>query len=154
MQSWGLKYGPAFTNVCEVRNDRVGQSVGTVRMPDIPYQISEGAVRPHVVHPGTLDAVFHLAFAAVKDGKYDVSTAMVPKSIDSITILANAPWQPGNRMPGFCHAGKHGMRELVADVVMLDDETQLPTIMIQGFLCTEVQGASTKQLQRRRQVAY
>ena len=143
MRSWGLEYGPAFTNVCDVRNDLLGQSVGTVKVPDIMSRIPEGATRPHVVHPGTLDAVFHLAFAAVKDGEYDLSTAMVPKSIDGVTILANVPWQPGTLMPGFSRAGKHGMKELVADVVMLDDETQLPTMVIEGFLCAEIAGASS-----------
>ncbi|KJK76341.1 hypothetical protein H634G_08401, partial [Metarhizium anisopliae BRIP 53293] len=78
MRTWGLDYGPTFANVCEVRNDRDGQSVGSVQIPDIMSWTPTGSDRPHIIHPGTLDAVFHLAFAAVKGGKYDPTTAMVP----------------------------------------------------------------------------
>ena len=143
MRSWGLQYGPAFANVCEVRNDRDGVSVGSVQIPDVPSRTPDGAARPHVVHPGTLDAVFHLAFAAVKGGRYDLSTAMVPKSIDAITISANVPFQPGTRLPGFSRAGRHGFNELVADIVMLDDEEHFPTVAVEGFLCAEIAGASS-----------
>jgi zearalenone synthase (highly reducing iterative type I polyketide synthase) len=140
MRSWGLEYGPAFANVCEVRN-RDGQSVGAVRIPDIPARV-DGSGRPHIIHPGTLDAVFHMAFAAVKGGSYDPSTAMVPKSIDAITISANVPFQPGTRLPGFSSAGRHGLAELVADIVMFDVKGHLPTVVVEGFLCTKITGAS------------
>ncbi|KAK3319476.1 putative polyketide synthase [Cercophora scortea] len=140
MRSWGLDYGPVFTNVCEARN-RDGQSVGSVRLPEVPIPGITG--RPYVVHPGTLDAVFHLAFAAVKGGKYDPKTAMVPKSIDAVTISANIPYLDGTILPGFANADRHGLNELNADIVMFDDAAQLPTIVIRGFLCAEIAGASS-----------
>lgn len=139
MRSWGLEYGPVFANVCEARN-RDGQSVGAVKLPEVPMSGVGG--RPYVIHPGTLDAVFHLAFAAVKGGRYDPTTAMVPKSIDTITISANVPFEAGTILPGFSNADRHGLNELNADIVMLDDSTQLPAIVIEGFLCAEIAGAS------------
>jgi len=139
MRSWGLDYGPVFANVCEARN-RDGQSVGAVRLPEAPMADITG--RPYVVHPGTLDAVFHLAFAAVKGGRYDPTTAMVPKSIDTVTISANIPFEAGTILPGFSNADRHGLSELNADIVMLDGTTQLPAIVIEGFLCAEIAGAS------------
>jgi zearalenone synthase (highly reducing iterative type I polyketide synthase) len=140
MRSWGLDYGPVFTNVCEVRN-RDGQSVGAVRLPEAPVPGITG--RPYVIHPGTLDAVFHLAFAAVKGGKYDPKTAMVPKSIDAVTISANIPYQAGTILPGFSNADRHGLNELNADIIMLDDNKQHPAVVIEGFLCAEIAGASS-----------
>jgi acyl transferase domain-containing protein len=145
MRSWGLDYGPVFTNVCEARN-RDGQSVGAVRIPDVPVpglsQSQTQSGRPHVIHPGTLDAIFHLAFAAVKGGRYDPSTAMVPKSIDSVTISARIPFQAGTRLPGFSNSDRHGVNGLISNIVMLDDHEQLPTIVIEGFSCAEIAGAS------------
>ncbi|KAL2020285.1 hypothetical protein VTK56DRAFT_8609 [Thermocarpiscus australiensis] len=143
MRSWGLDYGPSFTNVCEVLNNRDNLSVGAVQIPTIPWRIPEGSDRPHVVHPATLDAVFHLAFAAVKGGRCDPSTAMVPKSIESLTVSANVPFWPGIKLPGFSSAGRHGLNELVADIVMLDAEEHLPALAIEGFLCAEIAGASS-----------
>lgn len=139
MRSWGLEYGPTFTNVCEAHN-REGQSVGAVRIPEdsqIPTR------RPKVIHPATLDAVFHLAFAAVKIGSYSPSTAMVPKFIDSVVISANIPLQTDTRLPGFSNASKHGLNELNADIVMLDNHEQFPAVVIEGLLCAEIAGASS-----------
>lgn len=139
MRLWGLEYGPTFANVCEARN-REGQSVGVVKVPEAPIPGVNG--RPYVIHPGTLDAVFHLAFAAVKGGRYDPTTAMVPKSIDAVTISANIPFEAGTLLPGFSDANRHGLNELKADIAMFDKRTQLPAIVIEGFLCAEIAGAS------------
>ena len=140
MRSWGLDYGPVFTNLCEASN-RDGQSVGAVKLPEVPMPGVSG--RPYIIHPGTLDAVFHLAFAAVKGGTYDPTTAMVPKSIDAITISANIPFEAGTVLPGFSNADRHGLNELNADIVMLNGSSQLPALVIEGFRCAEIAGAST-----------
>lgn len=140
MRSWGLDYGPSFTNVCEAWN-RDGQAVGGVRLPEIPIPGVTG--RPYVVHPATLDAVFHLAFAAVKGGRYDPKTAMVPKSIDAVTISANIPYQASTVLPGFANADRHGLKELNADIFMFDDDKLHTSIAVEGFLCAEIAGASS-----------
>lgn len=140
MRSWGLDYGPAFTNVCEARH-RDGQSVGAVQLPEIPIPGITG--RPFIIHPATLDAVFHLAFAAVKGGRYDPKTAMVPKSIDAVIVSANIPYQARTVLPGFANACRHGIKELNADIVMFDDNENNTSIVIEGFLCAEIAGASS-----------
>ena len=140
----GLQYGPAFTNVREARN-RNGQSYGLVEIPDVSTWTPEDCNRPHVVHPATLDAIFHLAFAAIL-GK-NTLTAMVPKSIDEITISAHVPWTPGVKLPGYANSAKHGFRELKADILMLDDNEHLPAVDIRGFLCAEVAGGSSSNTQ-------
>lgn len=140
MRSWGLDYGPAFINVCEARN-RDGQSVGAVQLPEVPTPGITG--RPFVIHPATLDAIFHLAFAAVKGGKHDPKTAMVPKSIDAVIVSANIPYQARTVLPGFANARRHGINELNADIVMLDDEKNDTSIVIEGFLCAEIAGTSS-----------
>ena len=144
LSAMGLQYGPAFANVCEAWN-RDGQSYGLVKIPDVPAWTPEGCERPHVVHPGTLDAIFHLAFAAVM-GK-NALTAMVPKSIDEVIISAHVPWTPGVKLPGIATSAKHGFRELRADILMLDDNEHLPTVDIRGFLCAEVGGGSASNAQ-------
>jgi acyl transferase domain-containing protein len=139
LNSAGLQYGPTFTNVREIRHSN-GQCYGVVEIPDIPATIPEGADRPHVIHPGTLDAIFHLAFAATMGE--DALTAMVPKSIDEVIISAHVPWVPGVKLPGYATSAKHGFRELNSDIVMLDDNEHLPAVNIRGFLCSKVAGDS------------
>ena len=133
----GLQYGPSFANVREARN-REGQSYGLVEIPDVQTSVHEGWERPHIIHPGTLDAIFHLAFAAVMGE--NALNAMVPKSVDEVIISAHVPWTPGVKLPGTATSAKHGFRELKADILMLDDNEHLPVVDIRGFLCAEVAG--------------
>jgi acyl transferase domain-containing protein len=140
----GLQYGPTFANVREVRHSD-GQCYGVVEIPDIPAFIPEGCDRPHVIHPGTLDAIFHLAFAATM-GEASL-TAMVPKSIDEVVISAHVPWTPGAKLPGYATSTKHGFRELNSDIVMLDEDEQHPSVNVRGFLCSKVAGDSAADAQ-------
>ena len=141
LTAMGLEYGCAFANVCDIQK-RDGQSTGLVEIANVPSRILEGCDRPHVIHPGTLDAIFHLAFAAVKGGKEGLSTAMVPKSIDEVIISADVPFKVGTKLPGFSNSSRFGFKDLKADIVMLDDHESLPVIEIAGLLCAEVAGAS------------
>ncbi|KAI1781129.1 putative polyketide synthase [Hypoxylon cercidicola] len=138
LETIGLGYGPVFTNVTELRT-RAGQSYGAVSIPDVGLETPE---RPHVIHPGTLDAVFHLAFAAVNGGGNKLAQPMVPKSIDEVVVAADIPYAAGQRLKGFSNAAKHGFKELKADIVMLDEQETRPVLSISGFCCAEIAGGS------------
>lgn len=47
--------------------------------------------RPYIIHPTTLDSMFHAAFAAFQHPKGQSSSATVPKSIHEVQLLASAP---------------------------------------------------------------
>ncbi|KAF4632818.1 hypothetical protein G7Y89_g5307 [Cudoniella acicularis] len=141
LASMGLIYGPSFANLTAI-NNRDGQSVCSVQIPDVQARTLEGSDRPHIIHPGTLDAIFHLAFAAIKGGKANVSSAMVPRFIDEVIISAKVPFKPGTNLPGFSNSAKHGFKELKADIVIFDENENLPIVEIAGFLCMEISGGS------------
>lgn len=142
LSAMGLIYGPAFANLTEIRS-KDGQSFCAVDIPDIPTRIIAGEQRPHVIHPGTLDAIFHMAFAAVKGRKNSLLSPMVPRSIDEVIVSADIPFHPGTRLTGYSNAAKHGFKELKADIVMLDEQATCPVVQIVGFRCAEVGGASS-----------
>lgn len=142
LSTMGLIYGPAFANLTEIRS-KDGQSFCAIDIPDIPTRIIKGDERPHIIHPGTLDAIFHMAFAAIKGGKHPLLSPMVPRSIDEVIVAANIPFMPGTRLTGFSNAAKHGFKELKADIVMLDEQPNRPVVQITGFRCSEVGGASS-----------
>ncbi|KAI0147390.1 putative polyketide synthase [Xylariaceae sp. FL1272] len=138
MQSRGLDYGPVFANVVQARHGN-GHSIGTVRIPNVSVPYTD---RPHVIHPGTLDAVFHLAFTAFDEFRDGRKAAMVPKLIDEVTISTNLPSDAGSKLTGFSSAAKHGLNNLSSDIVMFD-EGKVPMIKISGFVCAELAGISS-----------
>lgn len=140
----GLAYGPTFTNVTEIRSAK-GKSFCAVDIPSTNMEVIEGLQqRPHIVHPGTLDAVFHLAFAALNgDGESQLTQPMVPKAIDEVVLSAEIPYRPGYRLSGFSNAARLGVKELNADIFMMAEEAARPVIEIRGFNCTEIGGSSS-----------
>ena len=116
----------------------------TVDIPETSMNIIEGLQdRPHIIHPGTLDAIFHMAFAAANGGKHKLEQPMVPRAIDEVVVSAKIPYKPGTRLSGFSNAQRHGFKELQADIAVLDEQAALPLVKIAGFTCTQVGGSSS-----------
>lgn len=139
LESLGLNYGPTFQNITHIRRGN-GQSCYAVDISDPGFLEMSGQIdRPHVIHPTNLDAMFHAVFAAFKG---QLKEAMVPKSIDEMTISANIPFNIGARFEGFSNVSKHGFRELMADLVMLDEHSNRPAVTVKGFCCATISGTN------------
>jgi zearalenone synthase (highly reducing iterative type I polyketide synthase) len=139
----GLEYGPTFTNLTTIRNAE-NESVYAVKIPDIETRIISGRDRPHTIHPATLDAIFHAAFAAVKGSKtITLSTAMVPRSIDEIVISSHVPHESGITLNGFSNAAKHGFNDLTSDIFVFNEQETTPVVQIKGFLCAKIPSANS-----------
>ena len=145
LASIGLNYGSTFRNLIQVCRGQ-GKSCFTLQIFDpglqekLPYMD-----RPHVIHPTNLDAIFHAVFAAHKDVNGHLDETMVPTSIDDITISAKIPYAGGSQLKGFCEVSSYGFRELIADIVMLDESLSMPTVTIKGFRCSGIPGGNMDQ---------
>lgn len=143
LASVGLNYGATFQNMTKVHRAR-GTSCFTVAMLDPELSLtSECLDRRHIIHPTNLDAMFHGVFAAFKAYKGHLKDAMVPVSIKEVEIAADIPHASGSQSAGFCKASEHGFRELMADLVMFDDDITSPTVTVKGFHCSGIASAST-----------
>ena len=142
LASVGLNYGSTFQNISKIRRGR-GNSCCDVDISEHAFPSVSGIVeRPHIIHPTTLDAMFHAVFAAYKDQKGRLKEAMVPTSIDEMVVSANAPFELGSRFKGFANASKHGFRELMANLVMLDESSNRPAVSLKGFCLAAISGSS------------
>ena len=142
LASVGLNYGSTFQNISKIRRAS-GKSCCEVDISEQAFPaLSGGSQRPHIIHPTTLDAMFHAVFAAYKDQNGRLQEAMVPTSIDKMIISADAPFEIGSRFQGFANASKHGFRELMADLVMLDESSHRPAVTIEGFCLAAISGSA------------
>lgn len=85
--------------------------------------------------------MFHGVFAAFTGFKGHLKNAMVPTSIEEIVISAHIPSASGSLSNGFCKASEHAFRELMADLVMFDEDLTSPTVIVKGFHCSGISGA-------------
>ena len=137
----GLNYGPKFQNMSQVHR-QPGKSCFRVTVPNVgALRKSDRFNRPHMIHPTTLDSMFHAVFAAFKGIKGDLTEAMVPTSIGEISVSTDMPFEPGSQSVGFSHAWEHGFHDLMADVVMFSEDLSSSTVVVKGFHCSKVSGA-------------
>lgn len=153
LTSLGLSYGPAFTNLTAIKS-RPGLSSCTVTVPDVGLDDVPREMRPHVVHPALLDAVFHAAFAALDGGNGKngrLTTPMVPRSINEVQVRMNIPWAAGSELKGFCEATRRGRGEAMADFSFLsnyeDHEALEPVLEIHGMSLAAVAGGDATMLE-------
>ncbi|QGA19838.1 hypothetical protein EYB26_007533 [Talaromyces marneffei] len=140
LDSLGLNYGEAFRNVTELHS-RMGQSLGTVTIPDAGLNPNKRQRRPHVVHPTTLDAVFHLAFAATTAN--ELRQPMVPRFLAELFVAVDMPFTAHAQLKGFSTSAKHGLKELRADINILDETQTRPVLTVTGLTCAEVVGPTS-----------
>lgn len=138
LASHGLDYGPAFAKVNHVR---VGRQTSSCRLavehPGPAANTSDNR-RPHLIHPTTLDAILHLAFAALQGEQGELRGAMVPTKIDEIVICSSIPFGKGAPLKGFSTINKRSTREAVAAILMLDEKGTEPVVRIDGLHLADV----------------
>ena len=131
----GLKFGPAFRRLSDICSGE-GLSCYSVTVPDIDLPSGLGDThRPHFIHPTTLDAMLHSAFAAFKPPKGRLSSAMVPRSIDEVFVSADIAFSAGSKFQGFSQASRQVSRGLISEIVILDSYLLEPVVLVKGFCC-------------------
>ena len=134
----GLEYGPNFQNLTDVRTG-INQSCCIVDIPDVGLKMS---LRRHLIHPGTMDAIFHMVFAALMGSPDGITRAMVPKYIDKVVISTDIPHEAGIRLRGISSVARQGFNEVLADILVTDESNNCQVLHIAGLCCTEIRGRS------------
>ena len=139
----GPKYGPVFRNLKEIRNGE-GKNFYALDILETGAKSTDGSThRPHIIHPGTLDSMFHSAFAAIQGAEDDMKQAMVPRAIEEVYVSADIPYQPETRMSGFANAERYGFKGLKADITMSGADTTRLVVKVVGFTCTGIGSSSS-----------
>lgn len=132
----GFHYGPTFQNAKDI-GAIGGRGYGTIVVPDLGLDVTP---RPHIIHPATLDAIFHLIFGALTGSQDGMTQLMVPKTIDEVVVTADIPCNAGAQLKGFSDITSRGFREVIAQLVIGDGSTNTPAVKISGLCLQEVGG--------------
>jgi len=124
----GLEYGPEFRTLVEARR-RAGEAAGTVRLPGSDLGAGLG------VHPGLLDAAFHLIGLAADDPTSDEERFLLPTAFDAITVHTS----PGPEVSVHCRIVDEGAARVVADLVLRRPE---------GTVAVTIEGLETRRVGR------
>jgi NADPH:quinone reductase-like Zn-dependent oxidoreductase/NADP-dependent 3-hydroxy acid dehydrogenase YdfG len=127
-----LQYGPLHQNVTEcVAGLREGH--GKITIPDTKAVMPCQFEYPHLIHPATLDSIFHMqALGYLHTLSGDES--LVPISVESVYVSADISTKAGSELQGYAKSEKTDVGDFVGDIVLSDDAWSSPKAIVRGFL--------------------
>ncbi|MCJ1251044.1 hypothetical protein MMC30_008275 [Trapelia coarctata] len=142
LETIGMGYGPTFTNLtvaAAVEDEKTGY--GTVVIPDTRATMPSQREFPHVIHPATLDAIFHLIFVALFEGK-PMNEAAIPVTVEKLFVAASQPIGPGAEFIGFSTATKINDRDSSGSIVVSDQTWSSAKVLVTNMVVRKVSSPS------------
>ena len=130
-QSNGNVYGPTFTMIKDLLvGDR--QAVGTVVTADVAACMPSHFLQPHVIHPATLDNIFHINIPLYL--RHCARGSIMPVSIDEISISAKVASNPGKEYQVVTIFTPAGQRSATVETLAFQQNgsEMIPVIIISG----------------------
>jgi acyl transferase domain-containing protein/NADPH:quinone reductase-like Zn-dependent oxidoreductase/ubiquinone/menaquinone biosynthesis C-methylase UbiE/acyl carrier protein len=129
----GNAYGPTFTGVQEmtIEND---SAASRVVIPDVASGMPAGHMRPHTIHPTTLDILLHTSLPLVHQ-KLGAGSVM-PVHIESMNISADIQNAPGDTFWAVTTLTSSHFRAADADLIVFSgaaDSKETPVIFASGM---------------------
>ncbi|KAG6030078.1 Type I Iterative PKS [Claviceps sp. LM458 group G5] len=124
----GMNYGPTFQNMSELSQGD-GACLFKVCVPDTKSKMPAKFEYPHVIHPATLDSMFHSLFAIE-------TSPMVPTFFKSVFVSTAVSNDAPRIFSGYATASKIGLQDADARIVMSDADSTDPRIIIEGLHLT------------------
>ncbi|EXF79508.1 PKSN polyketide synthase for alternapyrone biosynthesis protein [Colletotrichum fioriniae PJ7] len=155
LESVGVEYGPTFRNVFEagaVTGEHCAH--GRISIPDTKSAMPFDFEYPHLIHPATMDAIFHLLFVAFSDGK-PLQDAAVPYTLEQMYIAADLPRGEGGVFSGYAKRLRSDGRETSGDLIVSDETWSTPKLIIRDFALRQVtssQDSSSSSVKNARKV--
>ncbi|KAK2036708.1 PKSN polyketide synthase for alternapyrone biosynthesis protein [Colletotrichum somersetense] len=138
LEAVGVQYGPTFRNVFQAglsTNEHC--ALGCIRIPDTKSTMPFYYEFPHIIHPATMDAIFHLLFIVFSDGK-SVKEAAVPYTLEQMYVSMNLPQGHGGVYKGYAKRLRMDGREMAGDLVVSDEAWSRPKLIARNFVLRQV----------------
>jgi acyl transferase domain-containing protein/NADPH:quinone reductase-like Zn-dependent oxidoreductase/short-subunit dehydrogenase len=126
----GMGYGPSFRNLTESQAvPGTFHAHGVITIPDTKALMPHQFEYPHLIHPATLDAIFHLLFAGFAQDE-GMKESAVPVNMERMFIAADCPQGAGTQYFGYTEGTAADGRDLAGDIVLSDDQWSEPKVVI------------------------
>ncbi|KAH6869417.1 lovastatin nonaketide synthase [Thelonectria olida] len=137
LEAIGMQYGPSFRNVVSLTAvPSKGASYGTVAVPDTKSTMPSHHESSHVIHPATLDSIFHLVIASLDAGRPKQSA--VPYAIQELYIARDQPQGSGALYSGCGRLLSQSGHEMTTELFVSDQDWAKPRITIKNFVLRQV----------------
>jgi NADPH:quinone reductase-like Zn-dependent oxidoreductase/ubiquinone/menaquinone biosynthesis C-methylase UbiE len=142
LQNAGLEYGPCFSNITEARITQDGACFAKVTVPGTRSVMPASFQHEQLIHPCTLDSIFHTILAALPPGMGVEEGPVIPVSIEEMVVSSGLNCLPGEQMSICTQVCPMPKNDVTACIVVVDCkdkkfETE-PCISIRGLRCARL----------------
>ncbi|KAI0020462.1 hypothetical protein F4780DRAFT_373288 [Xylariomycetidae sp. FL0641] len=130
-EKMGMQWGQTFQNLVE-SNVKGNMVTGTLQVPDTKSWMPAHVESDNVIHPATLDGIFHMLLAC--DG---VDAITVPKYIERIYLSTKLPTTPGSKLQGYAQIKEKWADGTNGTVVLSDEKWDEPLLIFEGLKSTD-----------------
>lgn len=127
----GMRWGETFKTLKESRT--AGNAVvATLEVPDTQSWMPVHVESSYVIHPATLDGIFHILLAA--EG---VEKITIPKYIERIYVSTKLPTEVGSKLQGYAEIKEKWADGTNGTVVLSDEKWAEPLLIFEGLKSTD-----------------
>ncbi|KAJ5103216.1 hypothetical protein N7532_003745 [Penicillium argentinense] len=142
LKNVGLEYGPCFTNLARAQSTATGECFAEISIPDTASMMPMKFQHPHLIHPCTLDSIFHTAFVALPDGMIVEKGPIIPVSLEYMRLSHQMTSSPGDILSVCTEIWPTSNGDVVASIAVAEDDARYcslnPKISINGLRCTRL----------------
>ncbi|CAI7660617.1 unnamed protein product [Penicillium glandicola] len=143
LQNSGLEYGPCFANMTKASVTQDGACFAEITVPDTLSAMPASFQHKLLVHPCTLDSIFHTIFAALPPSMGIEEGPAIPVSIEEMVVSSSLSRSAGEVMSICTHVRSMPKKDVMACIVAVNcDEKEFesePTISLRGLRCARLE---------------
>lgn len=127
----GLEYGDTFANMTAARSVQ-DQCIAEITIPDTAATMPLNFEYPFIIHPSTLDSMFHPIFVALSAERGLIQGPAVPVSIEEMFVSQALTSKPGHKLDVYAFTEKKDDSNLVASIFAVDKQGSRQVSGIEG----------------------
>ncbi|KAL5333394.1 putative polyketide synthase [Aspergillus crustosus] len=132
----GLEYGETFANMANASFPSEDTCVAEIVIPDTAKTMPMNHEYPFVIHPSTLDSMFHPLFVALSSKAEWIQDPAVPVSIEEIYVSNDITSTPGHKLKICATATRTDNSHLTASIQAFDSQSDKDAdLSIVGLKC-------------------
>lgn len=152
LQKIGLKFGPIFRNLGNVRSSgsRLGSMTGTVTVPNIAESMPKQYMHDHLIHPATMDSMIHMMIASILDqtGKSSLETIRLPTYIRDMWVSGCLKSTPQHKFTGHASVTLSASEKVEGMIRIMDETSNEYRIRMDGIELTPLESGLVEDTER------
>lgn len=149
----GLDYGPTFANMTAARYLLHG-CVAEITVPDTAAVMPMNYQHSHIIHPCTLDAIFHSIFPGLPGTLDGTLEPPIPVSIGEMYVSSDITTAPGSKLNVSTQVREQGEQDALASILASDAKTSGTAVFISDLRCRRLASDSPKSAAKETRIAY